>query len=487
MARRADFVLDIPSAHPDPRKGDPNASVGAETLDVMGFGGTEGISTMYHFNVTLLERLPQQDATPQVDFDKMLDQQALLVVHADRLPNDAVIRYFFGVISRIECTGVGTGYAMYSAELASPFYRLGLRRDTRFWQKKTTKEIVDEILHSPLVKEPVTITWDLETEYKPRDYCCQYRESDLDFFQRLLEEEGISYHFKHSESALEMILTDKQKREQIEGNPQIHFSPASGFTRSFEYISSFGLRQMVQPGKVQLREYGWENAPQKPDVYEAQSSIQHVNPEYELYDYPAQVYRKPEHFIEPGLGQRLVDTHIQRIESVHKVGQGTSRCQRFVPGYTFVLGSDVEGPSFHGAQQLDINQEYLLVSVNHSAQHGPDFMADAGASGATYSNRFVAMPATLHYRPPRSHVKPRVPGIHTACVIGPRQSVRKRSTTSTWTNSAASRSPFTGTAISGTASSRPPIRARAGFAFLSRWPAWDTAPFLSRASAKKCW
>src|SRR5690606_27456532 len=30
-----------------------------------------------------------------------------------------------------------------------------------------------------------------------RDYCVQYHESDFDFAVRLLEEEGISYYFKH--------------------------------------------------------------------------------------------------------------------------------------------------------------------------------------------------------------------------------------------------------------------------------------------------
>jgi len=33
-----------------------------------------------------------------------------------------------------------------------------------------------------------------------REYCVQYRESDLNFVQHLLEEEGIYYFFKHEEA-----------------------------------------------------------------------------------------------------------------------------------------------------------------------------------------------------------------------------------------------------------------------------------------------
>ena len=36
----------------------------------------------------------------------------------------------------------------------------------------------------------------------------QYRESDLDFLTRLMEEEGIFYYFVQHEDAAEMIVTD---------------------------------------------------------------------------------------------------------------------------------------------------------------------------------------------------------------------------------------------------------------------------------------
>ncbi len=39
-----------------------------------------------------------------------------------------------------------------------------------------------------------------------RDYCVQYHETDFDFASRLMEEEGIFYFFKHTDSDHTMVL-----------------------------------------------------------------------------------------------------------------------------------------------------------------------------------------------------------------------------------------------------------------------------------------
>jgi len=44
----------------------------------------------------------------------------------------------------------------------------------------------------------LNVTFELQGNYQPRDYCVQYRESDFAFASRLMEEEGIAYFFKHT-------------------------------------------------------------------------------------------------------------------------------------------------------------------------------------------------------------------------------------------------------------------------------------------------
>ncbi len=40
------------------------------------------------------------------------------------------------------------------------------------------------------------------------EYCAQYRESDMDFVCRLMEQHGISYHFEHTKGAHKLVMGD---------------------------------------------------------------------------------------------------------------------------------------------------------------------------------------------------------------------------------------------------------------------------------------
>ena len=44
--------------------------------------------------------------------------------------------------------------------------------------------------------------------YTARDYCVQYRETDLNFISRLMEEEGIFYFFKHTAEGHKMVVAN---------------------------------------------------------------------------------------------------------------------------------------------------------------------------------------------------------------------------------------------------------------------------------------
>jgi type VI secretion system secreted protein VgrG len=48
----------------------------------------------------------------------------------------------------------------------------------------------------------------LNGDYSPRDFCTQYSESDLQFFQRLCAEERLHYHFEHSSRGHCLIVSD---------------------------------------------------------------------------------------------------------------------------------------------------------------------------------------------------------------------------------------------------------------------------------------
>ena len=83
---------------------------------------------------------------------------------------------------------------------------LSHRRNSFIHHEKTAPEIIEKVFgdHGFAV-----FTNNLSRDYPTLEYCVQYRESDMDFVCRLMEEYGISYYFKHSDGEHKLVMTDE--------------------------------------------------------------------------------------------------------------------------------------------------------------------------------------------------------------------------------------------------------------------------------------
>ncbi len=60
----------------------------------------------------------------------------------------------------------------------------------------------EQIIRTLLTKSQVTqVNFSLQPAYWTREYCVQYRETDLEFIERLAAEEGSYYYFEHTADA----------------------------------------------------------------------------------------------------------------------------------------------------------------------------------------------------------------------------------------------------------------------------------------------
>jgi type VI secretion system secreted protein VgrG len=72
---------------------------------------------------------------------------------------------------------------------------------------------VPQILDQVLKEHGITgqdRRFELDDEYAPRDFCTQYRESDLQFVQRLCAQERLHYHFEHRAQGHCVVFGDGQ-------------------------------------------------------------------------------------------------------------------------------------------------------------------------------------------------------------------------------------------------------------------------------------
>jgi type VI secretion system secreted protein VgrG len=359
-----------------------------EELRVVRFQGSEAISQLFRFELTVAAE------SPDVNFEDVVNQPALLTVEGDSP------RYVNGIVSRIELSGQSGRFSLYDVTVVPPLWRLKLRHDCRIFQEKAVKEIVADVLDKAGVPTDA-FAFDLQEEGPARTYCVQYRESDWDFISRLLEEEGIHYFFEHTDTLCKLMMVDHATAHpDIEGDTVLPFVPASGLRTTEEHVTRFTYAEEVRPGKVTLTDYNFT----KPSLNLAAESAGEDWNELEVYDYPGE-------YLTPELGQTLADMRLAALNGVRRTAGGEGDSPRLVPGYQFDLADH---------PREDLNAKYALTEVFQSGDQ-PQVLEEraGGGGGLRYSNRFECIPADTDFRPPRLTPKPVVEGIQTAIVVGP--------------------------------------------------------------------
>jgi len=363
-----------------------------DLLRVVRFHGQEEISQLFHFTLELASK------ESELDFAKVLGQPAVLTIKGD-----PEARYVNGIVSRIEQAGRGTEYTYYRAELVPTVWLLTQRQSCRIFQEKSVPEIVKQVLdEAGLPSDAYKLA--LRSSYDPREYCVQYRESDMDFIARLMEEEGIFYFFQHTETAHLLTFGDGADVHPAIPKPAtVSLRDAAFGSTSEEFFSTFRMTQEIRPGAVVLRDFN----PIKPsvDLTAEQKGADH--PELELYDYPGG-------FDEAGRGKGLAKVRLEEELATLEQATAHSDCRRLISGYTFTLD---------GHDRTAFNQDYVVTSAQHYGSQPEGVGAEATASGAgdraVYENDVACIPKATPFRPARTTPRPMISGGQTALVVGP--------------------------------------------------------------------
>jgi type VI secretion system secreted protein VgrG len=168
-------------------------------------------------------------------------------------------RYFHGLVARFAHTGRRTRqFYHYTATLRPWFWFLSRTQDCRIFQDMTVVEIVEKVFadHSAIAKVKKKLTG----TYTKWTYCVQYRESDMNFVARMLEQEGIYYYFTHTQAGHELVLCDNMSAHTaVGGYETIPFSANWADDEEIsEHVSSWGVGVQVLPTKAVLGDFDFE-------------------------------------------------------------------------------------------------------------------------------------------------------------------------------------------------------------------------------------
>ena len=383
-------MTDTPSSGDDQTRIQVTFSVDGvdETLHVLGFYGTEGISQLFLYNLELA------CSSNELDFSQVVGRPGVLA-----LTRSNRSRHVHGIVSQFEQRDQGQHYTGYQATLVPRARRLVFRQDCRYFQDVSSRDIVSQLLEDASITNRITCQGGQDPPR--REYCAQYRESDWNFISRLLEDDGFCYFFEHTEDDHTLIVAnDPQVHEAISGESTINFRAPTQSAASHEHIYDFAYGQQMVSGGVALQDYNF----QMPTMDFGSARQGEDDSELEVYDYPG-VYQSPE------LGREASRIRLEQIEATRRGGTGQSDCVRLVPGYTFTLS---------GHSRSDFNdQDYLVTQLQHQATTQGDLDEGRISDRCLYSNSFRFLRSETPFRPLRESARPRVLGSQTAVVVGP--------------------------------------------------------------------
>ncbi|ABB30531.1 type VI secretion system Vgr family protein [Geobacter metallireducens RCH3] len=366
----------------------------AADMSVVSFTANEWMSLPYSVSVAF--------ATPYgiESFDDIIGSEALLTIINKDLLAGGEDRYFHGIVRRLERIGSSSNnYCLYEAEIVPAVFQLSLRKNSRIFQNTMTQDIVKQLLEESGITSD-RYRFALQNKERLRKFCVQYRETDLDFVTRLLEEEGMFYFFEHYSDKHVLVISDSSVvHVPINGNPSITFNSNGGMVAETESIYGFTSSQRMTSEVFVHRNFNFKN----PSVDMTAKASDSQESKREIYEYPAL-------HVTQERGSALARAHREGLKTMQKQGHGQSSSCRLTPGYNFAL---------IGHDSASLNIEYLIVDVSHSGTQ-PQSLEEMSQGPFSYGNSFTVIPATTPFRPTATRQKPIVKGIQTAIVVGPK-------------------------------------------------------------------
>ncbi|MBY7899285.1 type VI secretion system tip protein VgrG, partial [Vibrio fluvialis] len=317
--------------------------------------------------------------------DMVVDKVAELTLYRD----DMLVQRVNGIVRRFTQGDTGHHHTFYSLTLVPALERLSLRHNSRIFQLNTVPEILSILLQEMGIND---YAFALTRDSAQREFCVQYRETDLDFLHRLAAEEGLVYSFIHEEGKHTLIFSDASDSLPKLGEPIPYNTLAGGMLES-PYISALSVHTQSEVSQTALQDYSFK----KPAYSFAQQAVgtemAYQQPDYEHFDAPGR-------YKDDVSGKAFSQIRLDYLRRNAHTATGKSNQPLLRPGVKFDLQEHLDDT---------LNRDWLVVSVTSQGTQ-PQALEEAGGHGATtYANQFSLIPAHRTWRA-TPQAKPQVDG-----------------------------------------------------------------------------
>jgi type VI secretion system secreted protein VgrG len=386
-----------------------SAPLGEGVLLLETLAGTEELGAPFMFELGLLSKEHDIDAAA------VLGKEMSVGFKLD----GGGWRYLHGVVASFAKTGVARLHTRYVAKLVPKLGLCDHTSDCRIFNEASQDAV--SIVNSVLAERGVT---DVDSgslgdhAFRTREYCVQYRESDLHFVQRLLEEEGIYYFFRHEAGKHTMVLANSlAAHEAVSGYEVVPYTAEEGNAAGVgEQLWGMRVRKGLYPGQHSVRA-GYDPSKLRPKQPESgvSSSVEPApGSTFEHYDHPGGLSNPEEAAREARLRTQSgrAEKTVLEVEG-NTMGLGIGALVRLRPGAL----SEAESIPFWSSEGY--GKQYLVVGARYSLSVDQYETGTVAGADEPFRATYVLLDSATPFRPRRTVQKPGMGGPQTALVVGP--------------------------------------------------------------------
>ena len=225
-------------------------------LDVLRYNAVESLSQPWRYDVTVT------CSSADIACDTLLLKPASFTFQtpmfdgAPALP----VRTVYGVVESFRRISTSNDETRYALKIVPRIALLGFTKGSQIFLNQSVTEVVEQVLRKHGLEGP-DFAFRLSREYPARELITQWRETDLEFIQRLLAEVGIYWRYEMDSRLEQDVVIFQDSQQQYEFGVTLPLRSQAGMSDSGqESIWGVQTAYNVVSGSVVTRDYNYREA-----------------------------------------------------------------------------------------------------------------------------------------------------------------------------------------------------------------------------------
>lgn len=384
----------------DGRVGELITPLGKDVLVLQRFDGFEGLGELFEFHV---DALSEQE---NIDFDKAIGRSCTIKIktYQDKT------RIIDGILTEAHSLEKTQDNYHYRLLLRPWFALLGYKATSRTFLNKSVKDILSEVFTKGGFSD---YQFKTTSDYDAIPYCVQYRETDLAFCSRLMEQYGIYYFFQHAEGKHTMMLADSRASHEPNPDiPKLPYLPVSvRGVNTQQRIGAWNSHRRFRTGKFVLNDYDFTKPPK--DLQSSNEATADYNhSKLEVNDWRG-------NYSDRSKGDKFAKIRLEAEQALDNRRHSQGECPSAFPGS--LINFEQHPKDAENAEYLIVRAHHRFGTQSYSAQSGGgsgSYAGGAGGGSESYSGNYEFQPGDVPYRSQLTTTKPRIYGACVGLVVG---------------------------------------------------------------------